>query len=129
MPADTQVAGAKADELSAGRVEEEEVCLAGLTDGSKPGKEVLWDMDLAVDREEDENALELPPLEQGGDRAQLALETCSDKSLVAWRKLGDDGMKGFKWRDGLLYLTTTDPVFQAVDLLVLPAIFRKKILW
>ena len=30
VPADTQVAGVKADELSAGRVEEEEVCLAGV---------------------------------------------------------------------------------------------------
>ena len=44
VPADTQVAGAKADELSAGCVEEEEVCLAGLTDGSKLGKKYygIW---------------------------------------------------------------------------------------
>ena len=70
----------------------------------------------------------LPPLETGGDRVLLVEETRRDKSLKIWRKLAEKNEKGFKMKDGLLFLTVTDNVFQAVDVLVLPKLFRWKVL-
>lgn len=39
-------------------------------------------------------ALELPPMMEGGDREALVAETLSDVSLTAWRKLADGQLKG-----------------------------------
>ena len=75
-----------------------------------------------------DQCVELPPLEKGGDRELLIEETRKDKSLEIWRKLAEKNEKGFKLKNGLLFLTVTDSVFQAIEVLVLPKLFRMKVL-
>ncbi len=77
---------------------------------------------------QEEDTLGLPPLESGSERELLREETRSDASLATWRNLADAKSKGFKWRDGLVFLTVTDPTFQAVEVLVLPMSFRDRVL-
>ena len=72
--------------------------------------EATWyvDSNLIV---EEEDSVCLPPLESGSAREKLCSESKLDKSLAVWRGLADNGLKGFKWKDGL---TVMDPTFQAV---------------
>ena len=118
-----EVSSVEDAEKSAGSVVEvlDEVDLGGVIDGYTPGKEVIWDVDKSSSTGcEQEDMIELPPLGEGADRECLVAETKSDKSLTLWRKLGK-GKKGFTWKDNLLYVTQCDSVFQAVQVLVLPA--------
>ena len=92
-----------------------------------PGQqEAVWD--LAVNPTREEDTLGLPPLDSGSERDKLREETKSDTSLTTWRTLADTRSKGFKWKDGLAFLTVTDPTFQSVEVLVLPTSFRANVL-
>ena len=58
----------------------------------------------------------------------MLLRSCAeaklDKCLAVWHGLADEGLKGFKWKDDLMFLSVIDPTFQAVEALVLPKEFR-----
>ena len=99
-----------------------------LTDDSEPAPvslqpEATWDVDSNPVVEEEDSVC-LPSLESGSAREKLCSESKLDKSLAVWRGLANEGLKGFKWKDGLMYLTVMDPTFQAVEALVLPKEFR-----
>ena len=86
----------------------------------------MWD--LAVNPRREENRLGLPPLDSGSERDKLREETKSDTSLATWRILADTKSKGFKWKDGLVFLTIMDLTFQSVEVLFFPMSFRAKVL-
>ena len=85
--------------------------------------EATWDVDSNPIVEEEDSVC-LPPLESGSAREKLCSESKLDKSLAVWRGLANEGLKGFKWKDDLMFLTVMDPTFQAVEALVLPKEFR-----
>ena len=103
-----------------------------LADDSEPvpvplQPEATWDVDSKPIVEEEDSVC-LPPLESGSDREKLCSESKLDKSLAVWRGLADEGLKGFKWKDSLMFLTVMDPTFQAVEALVLPKEFRVQVM-
>ena len=70
----------------------------------------------------------LLPLESGSAPEKLCSEAKLDKCLAEWRGLADEGLKGFKWKDDLMFLSVIDPTFQAVEALVLPKEFRVQVM-
>ena len=64
----------------------------------------------------------------GSERDKLREGTKSDTSLATWRTLADMKSKGFKWKDGLVFLTVMVPTFRSLEVLVLPKSFRAKVL-
>ena len=97
------------------------------------------EVDPSVEREEEvyklreesreEPELVVPLVRTGsGDRAALVAETRSDPTLERWRSLAEKGEKGFVWKEGLLYQSTTTHVLDSVFLMVLPKSFRVKVM-
>ena len=72
---------------------------------------------------------EIPPVGQGSaSRAELVKETMADPSLKEWRRLARLGEKGFSWHNGLLCQATRNQVFETNHLIVLPQMYRLKVL-
>ena len=73
--------------------------------------------------------LQVPPVEKGlGSRPELVKEVHKDPTLQGWRELAERGEQGFKWERGLLYQTTTNHMSEVIHLMVLPKMFRGKVL-
>ena len=73
--------------------------------------------------------LEIPPVGHGSaSRAELVKETEADPSLKEWRRLAELGEKGFSRHNGLLYQATRSQVLETNHLIVLPQMFRLKVL-
>ena len=98
-----------------------------------------FEMDASVEGEEEEYHLReesreepdfvIPLVKKGNkDRNVLLAETKSDPTLQKWRDLADQGEKGFVWKEGLLYQSTTTHVLDSVFLMVLPKSFRTKVM-
>ena len=77
----------------------------------------------------EEPDLVVPLVKEGkGDREALVLESSRDPTLEKWRKLADQGERGFVWKQGLLYQEVTTHTLEQVLVLVLPESFRKRVL-
>ena len=103
---------------------EENLCL-------EKGPSVAGEEEVYKLREEsrEEPDLVVPLVKSGiGDRAALVAETKSDPSLEKWTSLADKEERGFMWKEGLVYQSTTTHVLDSVYLMVLPKSFRVKVM-
>ena len=73
--------------------------------------------------------LEIPPVKIGRhSRRHLVKETREDPTLHSWRDLADKGEKGLVWKEGLMFQAVTTQVLESELVLVLPKVFRLKVL-
>ena len=88
------------------------------------------EVEYCLRRNEDElEDLEVPPVEKGlGSRPRLVKEVQEDPTLEGWRELAERGEQGFRWERGLLYQATTTHMSEVIHLMVLPKLFRGKVL-
>ena len=110
-----------------GRQEEEMEQILGFEmDASVEGEEEEYHL-REESREEPDFVIQL--VKKGNkDRNVLLAETKSDPTLQKWRDLADQGEKGFVWKEGLLYQSTTTHVLDSVFLMVFPKSFRTKVM-
>ena len=107
-----------------GRKEEE--FLDDVKDSSEESGEEKYEL-RKESREEAE--LVVPPVRAGShSREALVKETMADPSLQKWRDFAEKWEQGFLWKEGLLYQTVTTHVLETAHLMVLPKLFRPKVL-
>ena len=107
--------------------EADELSLADEVISSDDTQERYWQLAEDVVVAEKEIA-KMVPVQKGGNRDIFVSETANDVTLSVWKILADNDQKGFYWRDGLLFLTMSDPTFQPSDVLVLPQSFRLQVM-
>ena len=125
----------KAEELR--EVMEECPVVKEIDEVNLPDVEWLWE-DEQIDEVEEERVMgasvamsgkydnteekvKLPYWKEGDDRKKLVDEVLYDKSLRTWRKLADQNLREYSWRDGLLIKKCIDKVTKMErELIVLP---------
>ena len=112
-----------------GIVDEEDEEFLGIEEDASEDEveeEDLYKMREGLDKRVD---IEIPPVKCGKhSREHLVKETKEDPSLHEWRALADKKEKGLVWRDGLLFQAITTQILESEFVLVLPKVFRFKVL-